>query len=131
MGGGWGSTAFGPKIPPNCKNKASGEVYLLNFFASFVFLSLSQKFGGILGSDAVLTICILCEKVKLPDPPRDERRNTYPIIGSITRRIAKQSIGSITPHTFSQKKFIKIILNNHFFIKIPFLLEISKNPYYK
>ena len=127
--GGVGSTGFHTKIPPNCKNKASGEVYLLNFFASFVFLSLSQKFGGILGWDPVLTTCILCEKVITPRPTIemnkeheshhrvDHEKNCEAIYWKHhTSHILTQN-----SHTTSFKTF--------FFTKITFLLRTSKIPY--
>ena len=47
----------------------------------------------------------------------------------IMRSIAKQSIGSITPHTISQKILTQYPLKHSFSQKIPFLLKTSKIPY--
>ena len=47
----------------------------------------------------------------------------------IMRRIAKQSIGSITPHTISQKFLTQYSLKHFFLTKSSFLLGISKIPY--
>jgi len=57
--------------------------------------------GGILGWDPVLTTCILGRSLERTIG-HHTRHNTE-TTESIMRRIAKQSIGSITPHTFSHK----------------------------
>ena len=65
------------------------------------------QIGGILGSDAVLTTCILVREDNSWRSPRHNTETTE----SIMRSIAKQSIGSITPHTFSQKISHNILQN--------------------
>ena len=95
--------------------------------ACFYLLLLS--FGGILGWDPVLTTCILCEKVKLPDPPQrgtqeheshhrvDHEKNCEAIYWKhhTSHHLTKNS------HT--------ITLKQSFFTKSSFLLGISKIPY--
>jgi hypothetical protein len=117
-----------PKIPPERSRGTYSFCRVSSYTVFYMFLSifLGVFWGRMRYSLHVFSV----RRYNSPTHHRDEHRNTNPIIGSITRRIAKQSIGSNSPHTFSQKKSHKIILKEHFFTKIPSLLKISKIPYY-
>ena len=99
-----------PKSVRNIKNTLDVELQI--FYCGFYFLVLFfifRAFGGILGSDAVLTTCILCEKVKLTDPPREEHRNTNPIPWNIFREECEAIYYEASHLTHSHKKFIKFL----------------------
>ena len=130
--GGVGSTGFRPKIPPSIRFTKITQVgwticwsYCLSYIVWFRESNHSGVFwGGIRYSLHVFS----WERITHRTSPR-WTKDLITHIGSTTRRIAKQSIGSITPHTISQKILTQYPLKHSFSQKIPFLLKTSKIPY--
>ena len=83
--------------------------------------------GGILGSDAVLTTCILCEKVITPRPTIEMNEGTRIPSSGRSREELRSNLLEASHLTPPHTKFHTISLKTFFFHKIIILIRYKQN----